>query len=335
MSETITKEELLELESKPKTKQEIFIDRVICFLPIVAGVLAILEYWFIENEGSQQQTMNYVYFLLIFIAGSTIYFIASLFSKKAFARLRYKAPFHTLVYVLLIIYDVMTLKTGRLTLPYFPWVDAIINAMIDDRAYLLDSILNSLKLLFTGYGWGVALGLITGIICGYSKRVNYWLAPFMSLIGAIPTITWIPIVMVLVTSLFTGAVFIIALGVWFSVSLSTIAGIHNISRSYYEAAQVLGANDQQLIRRVTIPGAMPNIFQGLTQAMSTACTALIFAEMVGVESGLGWYVTWQRNWAQYDKMYAAIVIICLIFVTVKFLLDKIKRYVLKWQEGSV
>ena len=63
--------------------------------------------------------------------------------------------------------------------------------------------------------------------------------------------------------------------------------------------------------------------------------ALMVAEMIGVKSGLGWYITWQKGWAQYGKMYAAIILICLIFVAVNFLLNLIKRRVLKWQEGVV
>lgn len=157
----------------------------------------------------------------------------------------------------------------------------------------------------------------------------------MKLLGAIPSTTWIPIVMVIAASLFKGSVFVIALGVWFAVTIATITGIHNIDNAYYEAAKTLGATSTQLIFRIAIPSAVPNIFQGLTQAMSSACTALLVAEMVGVESGLGWYITWQKGWAQYGKMYAAIVLICIIFVSVNFILNTMKKRVLRWQEGVV
>jgi len=167
-------------------------------------------------------------------------------------------------------------------------------------------------------------------------RKNYlYHAPFLKLLGAIPSTTWIPIVMVLATSLFRGSVFIIALGVWFSVTLSTITGIHNIDKAYYEAAKTLGAKERDLVLRIAIPSALPSIFQGLVQAMSSACMALMIAEMIGVESGLGWYITWQKSWAEYGKMYGAIILICVIFVSVNFILNQIKSRVLRWQEGLV
>lgn len=168
--------------------------------------------------------------------------VASLASERAYGYVRFHAPFWTLVMVLFLAYDVATVKTGTLPPPYFPWVDQILTSAIGDADYLLDCIKNSLKLLFSGYFTGVALGLVTGIACGYSKAISYWIDPFLKILGAIPSTTWIPVVMVLATSLFSGAVFIIALGVWFSVTIATATGIRNIGPSMYEAARTLGAN---------------------------------------------------------------------------------------------
>lgn len=186
-----------------------------------------------------------------------------------------------------------------------------------------------------GYSIGTIVGLITGIACGYSKKIDYWIAPFRKLLGAIPSTTWIPVVMVLATSLFQGAVFIIALGVWFAVTIATITGIQHIDKTYYEAARSLGAKNHQLILRVAIPSAIPSIFQGMVQAMSSACMALMVAEMIGVQSGLGWYITWQKNFAEYSKMYAAIIVICVVFVAVNALMRVIQRRILRWQVGAV
>lgn len=329
----ITGEELRRLERKPQTKLSRTLDRLICLLPTLAGLAAVLEYLYMPSLPGSTLTWNYVIFMGILIALTVVAFILSCVSEHFFELVRYKAPFWTLVMCLFLAYDVLTVKTGTLPLPYFPWVDQIITSALGDADYLLDCIQNSLKLLFTGYFTGVVLGLITGIACGYSKHVSYWLDPFLKVLGAIPSTTWIPVVMVLAASLFSGAVFIIALGVWFSVTLATSSGIRNIDPALYEAARTLGSNTRQLVLNIAIPSALPNIFQGLIQAMSSACTALLVAEMIGVESGLGWYITWQKSWAHFGQMYAAIVLICIIFVLVNFILKKISDYVLRWRKG--
>ncbi|MBQ6773494.1 MAG: ABC transporter permease subunit [Synergistaceae bacterium] len=331
----LTRERLAELESRPRTPARIFCDYIICLTPVIFGLLAMAEYLYVPNLKGNNSTNTYTYFLLVLILIAGAFFITSIFSRKVFYVLRYKAPFYAFVFVLLALYDYLTLKTGRLVLPYFTWTDQILNAMWQDRAYLLDCTYNSLKLLFSGYFTGALLGLITGIACGCSKTADYWISPFMKLLGAIPSPTWIPIVMVIAATLFSGAVFIIALGVWYSLTIATMTGIRNIDRSFYDAAKTLGASRLQLIFNVAVPFAVPNILQGLTQGMSSACMALITAEMVGVESGLGWYVSWQKSWAQYGKMYAAIVILCIVFIIVNRGLNLIKRRLLRWQEGMI
>ncbi len=332
---TLTRDELKELERAPKTAFQVLLDYLICLLPLVMGALALLEYYLVPNMEGNQSTSAYTCFILFLMALLAVFFACALRDKKVFEVLRYKAPFYSFVFAMFSAYDYLTLKTGTLMLPYFPWVDQVLVAMIADWRYLAECTVNSLILLFTGYFSGAGLGLITGIACGYNRNINYWIAPFMKLLGAIPSTTWLPVVMVLASTLFKGSVFIIALGVWFAVTIASLTGITNIDNSYFEAARTLGAKGSQLVFRIAIPFALPNIFQGLTQGMSSACTALLVAEMIGVESGLGWYITWQKSWAQYGKMYSAIVLICVIFVAVNGALALIKRRVLRWQEGVV
>lgn len=331
----ITKEDLRELENKNRTKLKKFFDNIVLFLPSLVLVLSLLEYYFIPNFGDYYITDVYGIFLGIQLIVFLILGIISLFVKKIYYKIRYIAPLATFIYFLLMLYDYSTLKTNYLVLPYFPWFDNILNAMLEDRVYLLTCIKHSLKLLFTGYFYGVLVGLITGITCGYSKVVNYWISPFIKLLGAIPSITWIPVIMILASSLFVGAVIVIALGVWYSVTMASFTGIKNIDRSYYEAAKTLGAKEHQLIFKIAIPSALPHIFQGLIVGMSTACVSLLAAEMIGVEAGLGWYIAWQRGWAKFSNMYGAIIIICIIFVIVNYTLGYIRKKVLRWQEGVI
>lgn len=329
----LTVEELHLLEAKPRTLRQKTGDAVICFLPLIAAALAVAEYLWLPDLEGNSHTALYAWFVAALAGCWGVRMLYALPVRARREDLRRRAPFRTLVFLLLMGYDWLTLKTGNLPLPYFPWVDQILNATWQDRAYLFDCSWHSLYLLFSGYFCGVGAGLLTGVAIGYSRKIDYWVAPFLKLMGAIPSTTWIPLIMILATSLFRGSVFIIALGVWYSLSLATATGLRTIDKSYYDAARILGARGHQLIFRVALPFALPNILHGLTLGMSSACMALMVAEMIGVESGLGWYITWQKSWAQYGKMYAAIVLLCLIFVAVNWVLSLINRRLLRWQEG--
>ena len=274
----------------------------------------------------------YTIFIGIFAVVLFAYFIASFFLPQVYEKLLFKAPLYCVVFLLLGVYDFATLKVGALPLPYFPWIDRILTAIIEDGALLLRCIANSLVLLFTGFFIGTFAGLITGIGAGWSSKIHYWVMPLMKVLGPIPSTTWISVILILASSLFGGSVFMIALGVWYPVAMSAFNGVSNVAKSNFEVARALGVKNVGLVFKVAIPAAMPSIFNGITQGMSIACTALMVAEMLGVESGLGWYINWQRGWAEFAKMYAAVIIICLTFTVVNVVITFIKKRVLKWQE---
>ena len=334
----LTRRQLLELEREKKTKLQLWLDLIIWLLPFAAGVVAVLEYTQIPDNSMNRNPQVYLVFLILLIVAYGVYSIVSLIALRAGNRdiidkQRYRAPLFSALFLLLAFYDYMTLKTGILTQPFVPCLNFVINAAWSDRAMIIDCTLHTLVLLFEGYFIGVILGLITGVTCGYSKRCRYWVDPVIKFLGPIPTSTWIPIMMVVASSLYGGAVFIIALGSWFAVTVASMTGISNVDPEYFEAAKTLGASDRQLIFRVAIPHAMPSIFQGCTQAMSSSCTAIMIAEMLGVKSGLGWYMNWSKSWASYDKMFAALFVICFIFTIVTKTLEAVKRHVLRWQVG--
>ncbi|MCL2213028.1 MAG: ABC transporter permease subunit [Oscillospiraceae bacterium] len=314
-------------------------NRIICLLPLVISILVILQYVFVPNFreftplDQNAPTNVWVWFVGFFALLLGLWNIAAIFSKKANDRLRKSAPLFAVVFLLLLAYDYATLKTGALPQPFVPWPDAILNAIIRDRAILLTSLGHSLRLLFTGYAIGVGLGILTGVAAGWSAKVRYWVQPLTKLFGSVPSVTWLPIILVLATSLFAGAVFLIALAVWYPVTATTMNGVLSVPKSTFEAANTFGVSKLGMIFKVAIPASMPSIFGGLTQGMSIACTALLIAEMMGVEAGLGWYINWQRGWADFAAMYGAVVIIAVTFFAVNAVLDLIKRRVLRWKEG--
>jgi NitT/TauT family transport system permease protein len=332
--------ELRELESEPKTFAQKLVGRVVSFLPFISAMLVILNYKltpnFKEFTGADvnKPTNVWTVFIGVFALIFFIRAVTGLFNKRVYEKIRYNAPIYTAVFLLLLAYDWITLKKHLLPLPYFPWGDAILNAIISDRKILLQCVYHSLLLLFSGYFAGSIAGIVTGVAAGWSRTARYWIMPVLKVLGPIPSTTWLPIILIVASSLFGGSVFLIALGVWFPVAMTTMTGVLSIPKSNFEAARTFGASKRQMIFKVAIPAASPFIFQGLTQGMSLACTTLLVAEMMGVKAGLGWYINWQRGWGEFAKMYAAVIIICLTFFCVNELFNFAKRRLLRWKEGD-
>ncbi len=236
---------------------------------------------------------------------------------------------------LLAVWELVTTGFQWLPLPYFPGPAAVLQSMINDRGLLFDSTWHSLILLLGGYAVGTVIALVTGIAIGWFAPARYWGMPLLKVVGPIPATAWIPLAMVISPSATLSAVGLIALAVWFPVTMLTASGISNTRASYLDVARTLGAGRAYLIFRVAIPAAMPSIFIGLFMGLGTSFLTLVVAETVGVKSGLGWYVSWAQGWAEYGKVYAALIIMAAFFSTIMTVLFKVRDRMLVWQKGVI
>jgi NitT/TauT family transport system permease protein len=231
--------------------------------------------------------------------------------------------------------DVATAKSMVLPQLYFPSIARIFNVFFEDSALLLECIQSSFLLLIKGIIIGFFLGMICGIAVGWSKNANYWIYPFIRILGPIPSSTWTPLALVVFPSAQGAAVFLIAFGVWFQITILTCSGIQSVKKAYFEVSSTLGANDLQNLFKIAVPAAAPSIFLGFFNATCSSFVALMAAEMIGCKSGLGWYVNWQKTMLSYPNVYAGLIVVaifCYILVTIQF---KVRDRLLSWQEGVV
>lgn len=231
--------------------------------------------------------------------------------------------------------DMATLKTGRLLLPFIPSPDKIIASFTNNIATVAESLVASMKLLFTGLFFGAVSGFISGILVGWSKICKYWFGPLLKLIGPVPSAAWLPIVVVIFPTNRAASIFLIALSVWFPLTITLSSAIENTNKSWIEGARILGASDWYIMWKVAVPAAMPAVFTGLFMGLSNSFGALIVAEMLGVKAGLGWYINWAQAWGEYARIFSTVIIFAIIFFTLINLLFKLRDHLLKWQKGTV
>jgi len=308
--------------------------RTLLAIPVAASV-ALVVHLFVSKNQPAPETHSYSAFLGSILLSGVLAAAVQSFSSHLRRWMRHMGPIIAAAVSLACFWEVITSGLRLLPLPYFPGPAGVLQSLIDDRALLLDSAWNSLKLLLAGYALGVAVALVTGVCIGWFNQARYWGMPLLKVVGPIPATAWIPLAMVLSPSPRFSAVGIIALAVWFPVTMLTASGISNTRASYLDVARTLGAREPYLVLRVAIPAAMPSIFIGLFMGLGAAFLTLVVAETVGVKSGLGWYVAWKQGWAEYGKVYAALVIMAAFFSTIMTLLFKVRDRVLVWQKGVI
>lgn len=308
--------------------------RIILLVPLATLIAFVVHLLSSKNEPPADAHSYFIFLGGVFglaILAATIQLVSSPLRRW----LQHMCPIIAAAVLLLAIWETITSGVRWLPLPYFPSPSGVLQSLINDRALLFDSTWHSLLLLISGYALGVAVALATGVCIGWFATARYWGMPILKIVGPIPATAWIPLAMVVSPSAMFSAVGLIALAVWFPVTMLTASGISNTRESYLDVARTLGASRSYLIFRVAIPAAMPNIFIGLFMGLGASFLTLVVAETVGVKSGLGWYVSWAQGWAEYGKVYAALVIMAAFFSTIMTVLFKVRDRVLAWQKGVI
>ena len=301
----------------------------------LAGAIAFAAHLAVYKNETLMEARTYTNFLATFLMISILIALGQYRSGRLRAAVWRMRPLFTAAVLLLCAWELITAGWHWLPLPYFPSPAAVLQSMISDRALLFDSTWHTLVLLLAGYVLGALAGFVSGVCIGWSNSARYWGMPLLKVIGPVPATAWIPLAMVLSPSATISAAALIALAVWFPVTMLTSSGISNTRASYLDVARTLGANQRYLIFRVAIPAALPSIFVGLFMGLGASFLTLVVAESVGVKSGLGWYVSWAQGWAEYGKVFAALIIMAAFFSTIMTLLFKLRDRVLVWQKGMI
>jgi NitT/TauT family transport system permease protein len=237
--------------------------------------------------------------------------------------------------LLLSVWELLTAKLAWLPVPFFAPPQALLDVYVDDWRRLADSLFHSAILLGSGVALGALTGFIAGVAIGWSRSIGYWLHPVLRILGPVPSTALLPLCFFLFPSSWSASVFLIALATWFPVTVLTWSGVASVDKAYYDVARTLGANQRFLIFKVAIPAALPHVFVGLFMGLGASFSTLVVAEMMGVKSGIGWYLQWSQGWAAYANMYAALLIMALACSGLISALFLVRDRLLAWQQGAM
>jgi NitT/TauT family transport system permease protein len=306
-------------------------------LPILSlGLMLALHRLLPVHSGYRpKQLSHFTGFSWLLLAIFTVSALLSLFWERFGTILKFKAPFFAAGFLALNVYNLITLKFGLIPSLYFPAPERIIGVFITDWFFLLRCLVYSLRLLLSGFILGAVIGVLTGTVIGWSPRFNYWVMPFIRVVGPIPSTAWIPIALVVFFKPASASIFLIALGVWFPTTVLTSSGIMNVRKTYFEVSSTLGASTLRNILTIALPAAAPSVFTGLFNGTSACFLTLMAAEMIGCKFGIGWYINWQRETLAYANVYAALIIIAVTFSCLIGLQFKVRNRVLSWQKGTI
>jgi NitT/TauT family transport system permease protein len=285
---------------------------------------------------SQDESVSDAAYQVILTGLILLYLGTGIFaSRKSARREKYakRVAFRFAIGLVLLVWDLLGTKFGILPMPFFPGPSKITWVFVEERGFLFTNLLFSIRLYFFGFVSGVLLGVGTGILIGWFARAHYWIMPVLKMTGIIPAVAWMPFALTVFPSSFVAGCFLVSMCAWFPIGFQTARGMQTTQRVYFEAAQTLGGGRLYALFRVALPNALPSIFTGVSTANGLAFTTLVITEMMGARGGLGYYINWAKAWSSYYKVYAAIIIMAILFSLIMKLIATIQGRALIWQRG--
>jgi NitT/TauT family transport system permease protein len=210
----------------------------------------------------------------------------------------------------------------------FPTPGQVATGVVElaQKGVLHKYVIASLFRVFWGFGLAMLIGIPLGLMMGWYGTAFRAFNPLIQVLRPISPIAWIPVAILWFGIDDRAPIFLIFLASVFPICTATIAAVRNIPISHLRAAQNFGIRGPALITRILFPAALPQIITGLRIALGVAWLVVVAAEMIAVDSGLGYLIIDARNAGKrYDLVVAGMILIGLIGLILDLGIRRLER----------
>ena len=194
------------------------------------------------------------------------------------------------------------------------------------RGVLFKYIVASLFRVSAGFLLALLVGVPLGLLLGWFGRAFDAFNPAIQVLRPISPIAWIPVAILWFGVSDLAPIFLIFLASLFPITTSAIAAVQNIQLVHLRAARNFGVKGPTLFRKIVFPATLPQIITGVRLALGVAWLVVVAAEMIAVNSGLGYLIIDARNAGmRYDLVVAGMMLIGLIGLVLDFLVRRLER----------
>lgn len=199
---------------------------------------------------------------------------------------------------------------------------------------LLSHIMGSLYRLASGYGLALVAGLTLGMILGSSRVLRNVFSPVLTYLLAVPTIAWVPLLLITLGLGDTTVIAAVFLGGFFEITLCTLAAVRAVPKELILASKTMGASWLTVWLKVLIPGILITMFPAFKLSLGYCWRALVGGEMLAatIKVGLGKMIYEARFWNDVNTMFVGLIVIGILGLLMeKLLITKIENKTLgRW-----
>jgi len=225
----------------------------------------------------------------------------------------------------------------KLPPPTEVWSTAVSLVTTASPAYgtLQGALVVSLGRVALGFVAGATAGISLAMAAGLSRLGENAVDPLMQMLRTLPLFGLVPVFIVWFGIGEPPKLLLIAIGAAIPLYLNTFAGIRGVDAKLAELSQVLQLRRPELIRRIVLPGATPQMLVGLRQSLGVAWLALVVAEQVNASAGLGFMISQATQFLRDDVIIVALLVYCLLGLSTDSLVRLLERRALRWRRSFV
>lgn len=183
-----------------------------------------------------------------------------------------------------------------------------------------------------GFGVGSVIAIALGLAVGLSRNVEDLFAPTLHAIRAIPSLAWVPLLILWLGIDESSKITLVAIGVFFPVYTNLVAGIRQIDRKLIEVGYAYGLRGWALAQQVLLPAALPSLLTGIRVGLAQGWLFLVAAELIAASRGLGFLLIDSQNTGRADIIVLSIVLLALLGKGSDWLLQLLERRLLRWTD---
>ena len=278
---------------------------------------------FLILQPSVEGTKSYTAFLIIVIAVEAA--LLANWKKKA------AIDIGIIVFVALILWEYITAKVGVKDAMLYPAPENVFNIFVTDYEKILEGVGSSLRLMGLAFALALFFGVGLGLIVGLSDRLSSTVMPIVRVISPIPPIIYSPYAVALLPSFRAASIFVITMTIFWSIFMNMVLSVRQIDRKIMDSARTLNLNQSSMILHVLLPYSLPGIINSVSVSVSTSFLVLTAAEMIGATSGLGWYIKYNADFANFTKVIAGIFVLGVVVTVLNALISLVKRLLIRWR----
>jgi NitT/TauT family transport system permease protein len=203
-----------------------------------------------------------------------------------------------------------------------------------DEPWLHQSLWHSVQVIFWGFLFSSIFGVPLGILCGALPPMARLTEPFIEFFRYLPAPAFGALAVAVLGIEDAPKVAIIFIGTFFQQVLVIANTTRRIDPALLEAAQTLGASPRHLLMRVVVPGVAAEVYTDMRVLLGWAWTYLIVAELIGVSSGITFFINQQAKYRAYDRVFASIIVIGLVGLGTDLVLASLGRQLFPWLKTS-